>query len=286
MGTFGPIADEKVVFSDQKARAAAGNFIKRPMLVGNNANELSLFASILGSNTFDSPMIKIANGAFGCPSGVAAKARTDAKVKAWRYLFAGDFPNQKLADGAGAFHGSEIGMAFGTTEFQQQFFAEMTGQKIGPFPDTPEQKKLIDVMMSAWSGFAKDPENGLERMGWPVYEASRPTIVQLGGPNSSAIDFISPANYDRSCGMLNAVLNSATSGGSSGGLSGLIGMLAPGKGMPKMPGMPGMPGMPSMPIPGPAPGGVAGEGALAKGPMGPMLRRRTPLPMPRRERKY
>jgi hypothetical protein len=70
------------------------------MLVGNNANEISLFSVILGSTSnLASPMMTMANSIFTCPSGVAAKARADNKVKSWRYLYAGDWPNQKLADG-------------------------------------------------------------------------------------------------------------------------------------------------------------------------------------------
>jgi cholinesterase len=70
---------------------------------------------------------------------------------------------------AGPFHGSEIGLVFGTTEYQQTFFSEMTNEKIS-YPDTAEQKSLTKMMMTAWATFAKDPENGLDRLGWPVYD--------------------------------------------------------------------------------------------------------------------
>lgn len=36
--------------------------------------------------------------------------------------------------------------------------------------DVEEERKLVDVMMKAWSGFAKDPVGGLKGMGWPIYE--------------------------------------------------------------------------------------------------------------------
>jgi carboxylesterase type B len=172
MGDFGPIADNKVVFSDYKARSAAGNFIKRPMLVGNNDNEIALFAVILGQTAMlSSPTIKAAGGAFGCPSGSAAKARADNKVKSWRYLYAAEWPNQLIAPKAGAWHGSEIGAVFGSTEYQQEFYGKMTNQSIN-IPDTPAQKQLIKTMMTAWTNFAKDPENALEKLGWPVYDPS------------------------------------------------------------------------------------------------------------------
>jgi carboxylesterase type B len=59
-------------------------------------------------------------------------------------------------------------MVFGTTEYQQQHWGKFSNQKIS-FPDTEEQKKLTKTMMTAWASFAKDPEGGLEKMGWPVY---------------------------------------------------------------------------------------------------------------------
>jgi cholinesterase len=70
------------------------------MLVGNNANEVSLFSVILGSTSMlPSSMMGMANSIFTCPSANAAKARADNKVKSWRYLYSGDWPNQKIAEG-------------------------------------------------------------------------------------------------------------------------------------------------------------------------------------------
>jgi carboxylesterase type B len=63
---------------------------------------------------------------------------------------------------------SEIGLVFGSIEYQQQYYSKMSNQMIS-FPDTVEQKKLTKTMMTAWASFAKDPENALEKMGWPAY---------------------------------------------------------------------------------------------------------------------
>ena len=172
MGEFEPITDDKVVFSDYKARSTTGKFIKRPMLVGNNANELSLFAVILNQQSLlKSPMLTTANSVFACPSSSAAKARSDNKVKVWRYLYAGEWPNMSLGPDAGAWHGSEIGMVFGSILWQQEFYSEMIKEKIR-YPHTEAQKKLESIMMTSWTNFAKDPELGLEKMGWPTYDES------------------------------------------------------------------------------------------------------------------
>jgi hypothetical protein len=62
-------------------------------------------------------------------------------------------------------------MIFGSIEYQQQFFGEMIGQKIS-FPNTETQKGLERTMMGTWAAFAKDPDNALDRLGWPTYDAS------------------------------------------------------------------------------------------------------------------
>jgi hypothetical protein len=37
-------------------------------------------------------------------------------------------------------------------------------------PDTVTEAKLAKNIRHAWAEFSKDPENGLVKLGWPVYE--------------------------------------------------------------------------------------------------------------------
>jgi cholinesterase len=73
-----------------------------------------------------------------------------------RYRYHGVFPNQILTAKSGAYHSSEIPLIFGTSTD--------TGA------DTPDEAKLAKAMQHAWATFAKDPDNGLSRLGWPVYQ--------------------------------------------------------------------------------------------------------------------
>jgi carboxylesterase type B len=133
---------------------------------------------------------------FGCPSGAAAKARRDAGVPAWRYLYAATWPNQQLGSCCpnvkGAWHGSEIALIFGTTELKKKG------------ADLPAEKELGKKMRDAWAGFAKDPDHGLEKLGWPVYDpnskrTTEATVVVLGGKQDVTIKFEKPSNIDQGC---------------------------------------------------------------------------------------
>jgi cholinesterase len=87
--------------------------VRRPVLAGNANNEGATFAKEIregGANTVC---------AFHCPAANAAVARSDAGVPAWRYLYAGEWPNQQLGTRClgvkGAWHGAEIALVFGTS---------------------------------------------------------------------------------------------------------------------------------------------------------------------------
>jgi cholinesterase len=141
------------------------------MLVGNSNNEGGIaninngtfFATFFGHGATG----EILNTVMTCGSRNAARARKAAGVKVWRYRYLGDWPNQYIADGAGAYHGSEVPMVFGTSEHYRNV------------SDTPAEKGVISEMMHIWATFAKDPENGLkkERIEWPEYDESSKCIL-------------------------------------------------------------------------------------------------------------
>lgn len=76
------------------------------------------------------------------------------------------FPNQEISPKAGAYHSAEIPLLFGTSAD--------TGA------DTVQEVKLSKNMRHAWAEFGKDPENGLVKLGWPVYDQKGEPIRFIG----------------------------------------------------------------------------------------------------------
>ncbi|PQE06199.1 hypothetical protein CJF30_00005153 [Rutstroemia sp. NJR-2017a BBW] len=193
LGCFIPTADEIVVFSNYTARSLAGNFTKKPMLVGHTDAEAKLFALIAemgGTTVPDAYWPSYESSMFFCPAAVRANVSVYNNVPVWRYRYFGDYPNMQLQENidAGAYHGSEVFTLFGNTP-----------SGAGIPVQTLAEKRTGDHMRKAWAAFAKDPENGLSRLGWPVFDPEKNTLIRLGYGNSTGLDLASPASYDAGC---------------------------------------------------------------------------------------
>ncbi|KAF1813270.1 alpha/beta-hydrolase [Eremomyces bilateralis CBS 781.70] len=189
--TFFPSADGKIVFDDYAKRQEEGKFARLPVLVGATNDEGGL-AAITGprpgpggNSTGGLSGLSI----LGCGPHAAALARRNHGIPTWRYLYAGEWPNQDIGS-EGAWHGADIGIVFGNTEY------------ITRRPDTEEQKKLIKTMSTAWTTFAKNPGYGLTALGYPLYTPELPTVIRFGGENSSEVAFETRTKYDAPCEAL------------------------------------------------------------------------------------
>jgi cholinesterase len=172
---FLPMADDKVYFSDYDKRRVAGNFIQKvcrtclflsalteslmyqqPMLAGNVDNEAGLvdFTSELQGHPRSADETRLSNLAYVCGINGAIRTRVLHNIKTWRYRWMALWPNLKITASAGAWHGSDIGSVFG---------------QVGS-ASTPSQIAVSRFMNKAWAEFAKDPQNGLLRMGLPRYD--------------------------------------------------------------------------------------------------------------------
>jgi cholinesterase len=120
VSSFGHTPDGKLVFNDYGKRLADGNFMKVPLLIGNNDDEGGLTPALEklmkqpkpGSRKDKRQSPSSMN--LECISGPTAAGRVKHGVPTWRYLFKGLYQNTDIGS-KGAYHTAEIPMVFGTT---------------------------------------------------------------------------------------------------------------------------------------------------------------------------
>lgn len=190
---FWPTVDETVVFSDYSALAAAGKFIKVPLLIGNTDNEAGFFkaiSTIFGVDESDTFWDQFDLATFVCPSATRANFSITAHLPTWRYRYFGSFPNLQIQTNpdSGAYHSSELSLLFDNLP---------PAGIPGIPPPTEFEGQWGTYIRRAWTTFAKDPEKGLERFGWPSWNPEKPTLIRLGYGNFTGPNEASPQLYDR-----------------------------------------------------------------------------------------
>lgn len=212
VGEFVPTADNKVVFSNYTARAAAGQFTRRPYFTGNNDYEAGLFKLIAAAAGLQVsiPEWAISNlFTYSCPTSNAALARFVHGVPTWRYRYFGDFPNLRLTvnPDSGAWHGVEINTVWQTA-------VDASGEA-----DTAPEASISRYLSRAWATFAKNPVAGLSSApySWPRYNPNGNTLIRLAYNNETEASYVYPVTYDLACPVVEALLGSLP-----GGLAGLL----------------------------------------------------------------
>jgi carboxylesterase type B len=210
--TFTPTIDSTVVFSDYPSRSLSGNFIKVPILMGNNDNEAGIFrvGDILSGNYYPPAYYNTFNlKKFVCPCANRANVSVYNKVSTWRYRWFGVYQNTNLTSSpdSGAYHGSEIPIIFNT----------MPAGK-GNVNSTLQETAVSSYMMGAWATFAKDPANGLESYqgGWPEYDPTESTLLRLSFNNTAGTFLAMPSEYDSECATQFTITGTTENGTATG----------------------------------------------------------------------
>jgi carboxylesterase type B len=210
-----PTVDSSIVFNESEytARSLAGNFIKKPLLLGNNDNENGIFR--VGAILHNQPepqayWDKDNLQQFACPCAARGNVSVYNSVPTWRYHWFGVFPNTNLTTypDSGAYHGSEIPIIFNTSPAGN-----------GILPNTARELEVMNYTRGAWVAFAKDPVNGPKAYGWPEYDPTKATLVRLGLNDSASPDFALPQVYDAPCGTMFAVSSAGANGTNAGNSS-------------------------------------------------------------------
>lgn len=165
------------------AASSAELFAKLPILIGTNDNEGSILTALTPGISPDALTLY----GFTCPAAAVATSRQNASVPSWQYRYLGMWPDINPIPALGVYHSSEIGLVFGT--YNISTIAPPTAQEIA----------FSHEMQGGWVAFAKDPVNGLKQYGWPVYEASGTTLIQLGQNNMSMTTFNNSQAYNTGC---------------------------------------------------------------------------------------
>ena len=185
-GVFVPTRDNRTVFdgAGYRTRLMNGDFADLPMLVGNNDNEGSILIALYPGSTPNN----VTTFGFTCPSALLAQSRSAANVSVWQYRYLGLFPSLLPIPSLGVYHSSEIPLVFGT--YNQSTLGNATAGLI----------RTSAEIQGAWAAFANNPQSGLTSYGWPVYNASGNTLIELGYANSTT-RFVNSTLYNDACNL-------------------------------------------------------------------------------------
>ncbi|GME47549.1 hypothetical protein W97_08595 [Neofusicoccum parvum] len=205
---FPPVVDNQTRISHAEDAMHAGTTAQIPLMIGNNADEGSSFASsyanaqalleytLPNDTSYQAAVLAsyppglqganltaqiLTDSSFTCGSSFFANVSGAAGLPTWRYFFNASFPNTDVFPGAGAYHTAEIPLVFGT------------------FPregSTERQARLSTVMQKAWADFAKDPAGG---PGWPAAGAGGHGVMVFGGLEGGLASTVSSEALDGMC---------------------------------------------------------------------------------------
>ena len=182
---FNPIVDNRTKFENYTARALAGNYSKLPAIIGTNVDKGRSIVSYTPSG------VNIANAnattlnQFLCPADQTTTNRFNTGSITYRYLYAGNFSNVAPQSWLGAYHSSELPLIFGTSQ-------------VARGANTPFETELSELLQDYWLAFAVDPEQGLLKLGWPLYEPGG-SAVEFGKNDQTLVQNISVEILEGPC---------------------------------------------------------------------------------------
>ncbi|MGE5182634.1 MAG: carboxylesterase/lipase family protein [Acidobacteriota bacterium] len=188
-----PNVDGFVIEQDLRTAFAAGGFAPLPLVIGNNADEGTLFeapiyalqvtndtdyraalatrfgsanvAAIEAQYPFNAPINYGALAAvtgdafFVCPTRRAARGAATAGAPVFRYVY-DEPPQNPFAQNLGVFHSAEIPFVFGNDDF--------------PLDRIGSDTEMVTIMQAYWLNFAKqhDPNDAPHLPTWAAYDAA------------------------------------------------------------------------------------------------------------------
>lgn len=190
--TFGPVADEKVVWSNYTAQYKKGAYANLPMIYSTTAMEGEALVPYPPNPATMGPNQTLANGttlaAFLCPAALSSMLRGQhsATTPTYRNEFSGNFSNVSPRWWMGAYHASDLAFYFGTHQDLQSL-----GTGHG---STPEEFAVSMAMQDHLLEFANSKGYVSD---WPTYQQGQ--ILRFGY-GSQVQEAISVRSVDNVCG--------------------------------------------------------------------------------------
>jgi carboxylesterase type B len=195
--SFSITPDDRIVFTDYKARAEEGKIARAPVIISNTANEVSTLVPYPIQNLTEGPYqpaITAGDIALGvCPTfnSTVYRNRMGADVPVFRFQHAGTFPNLNYFKWLGAYHASDIPISFGTYRLLDHVANT-----------TPFEVEVSRSMQDHILAFVKDPYHGPQKtMGWRPLVASDPNggdLIRFGA-NGKVSQHVDGVEVDGVC---------------------------------------------------------------------------------------
>ncbi|KAF8602053.1 alpha/beta-hydrolase [Ceratobasidium sp. AG-I] len=188
---FRIIVDGITAITDVKKRIASGKVAKLPQFMGTLENEGDSLVPFSYDGIDQALSANFTYTILQCPVSKEAQLRIDGGLPTWRYRYSGVYPNLSPFSFIRTYHTSDVPMWLGSINV-------VPGLKEAT---TAAQRKQSDYMEDALVAFAKDPQQGLTKFGWPQYTGTvGKTLVHLDPPNSSKLVVLeNPAAWDAPC---------------------------------------------------------------------------------------
>ncbi|GAB7358626.1 hypothetical protein MBLNU230_g3856t1 [Neophaeotheca triangularis] len=161
--SFSPVPDEELVFSNYSARYDAGKISQGPTIFSTCENEGATLIPYDVEGVNQTEADAFTRNGFLCPAATASQMRQKLGLTTYRYLYSGNFSNVSPLPWAGAFHGADLPILFGTHPDYTN------GQGESP----PRAYEVSDRMQDLLLAFMRDPESGPREAGWPPYQSGR-----------------------------------------------------------------------------------------------------------------
>ncbi|KAI0482041.1 carboxylesterase [Xylariaceae sp. FL0804] len=187
---FYPQVDDEIVFANYTRLSEEGKFARLPYVFGNNQHEQGYYiipAEANGVNVTEAEGDFFLLASFTCPNAFGGLVRHQHGVPVWVFRNFGRWPNLRLYPGSGAYHGSDVDVLFGNDGV------------VSGIPPSRKEEEFTILLQHAWAEFARDPTEGLARLGWPRYSGHGETLVQLAYNDQPKAEFVEPRLYDAPC---------------------------------------------------------------------------------------